>query len=457
MANQEQQQFKIVDAYITADRLGGDGNRINVNNMIVELVLFENLEKPYVTGNVAILDDAGVFDGMSFSGTERISFGISSEKDTDPSSGLKFRTFIMSSIENLIKASDNGNSGLYVFTLIDEHAVLSKAKKISRTVKGSLETEIQRICTTDLNKQVDISYIYEGGELNEKAKVASIQNEFKAIIPYMHPLEACEWLRDRATTRSGCPFFLYASMHDENIRLGNLEVMLKQKAFNSKLPYIFAPSNVQKAEEGSDIQKQFQIQTMRAAKMQNTMNQLMSGGIGSLYNNTNLNTGRITSSHFNVNTLLSELKNSGVIPESKEQNVFDGSFKFDQTEDLLGEYNAKVFHTVTSSGTYDRFKSYHDEFDPIKFQKKVENLAVRNMLYKNMFEVTVPGAGFIIAKASVGDIVRIDVLADNAENENSSEKFDQLRSGDFLIYNIRHTFKNTRHDVAMTVCKLTRG
>ena len=112
MANQEQQQFKIVDAYITADRLGGYGNKINVNNMIVELVLFENLEKPYVTGNVAILDDAGVFDGISFSGTERISFGISSEKDTDPSSGLKFRTFIMSSIENLIKASDNGNSGL---------------------------------------------------------------------------------------------------------------------------------------------------------------------------------------------------------------------------------------------------------------------------------------------------------------------------------------------------------
>jgi len=78
------------------------------------------------------------------------------------------------------------------------------------------------------------------------------------------------------------------------------------------------------------------------------------------------------------------------------------------------------------------------------------------MLLKNMFEITVPGAGFIVSKASVGDIVTVNTISDDGDTT-TSETLDLLRSGDFLIYNVRHTFKNTRHDVVMSVCKLVRG
>ena len=93
---------------------------------------------------------------------------------------------------------------------------------------------------------------------------------------------------------------------------------------------------------------------------------------------------------------------------------------------------------------------------PGSFKTKVGNIAIRNMLYKNQFELTVPGAGFIVAKASVGDIVKIQTISDDGDPQ-STEPFDLLRTGEFLIYNTRHTFKNTRHDVVMTVCKLVRG
>lgn len=450
-----EQQYKIVEAKISAERLSGVD--VDVRPSIIELVLFENLEKPYVTGQIAILDNEGIFDSMNFKGTERLTLGIASEIGTNRKDGLRKRTFIMTSIETAVKTGENGNSGLYVFTLIDEHAFVSKLKKISRTVRGSLEQEIQKICGSDLKKDIDISYLYEGGELNEDSKVASIQNEFKAIIPYMHPLDACEFLRDRATTQTGMPFFLYASMHDENIRLGNLEVMIKQKAFNEKVPYIFAPSNVQNSESQSFTEQQFIVQSMRAAKMQNSMQQFMTGGVGSTLNNTNMQTGRTASTHFAISNLLQKMKANGILPENKEQNVYDEKFIFGEDELNLDQLNSRVFHTVTSSGTYGDFKSIHDENDIDKMKTKIENISVRNMLFKNMFEVTVPGAGFIISKASVGDIIRINVVADNVNNDKSSEKFDRLRSGDFLIYSARHTFKDTRHDVAMSVCKLTRG
>jgi hypothetical protein len=272
----------------------------------------------------------------------------------------------------------------------------------------------------------------------------------------MHPLEACEWLRDRATTVNGCPLFLYASIHDTNLRLGSLDKMLEQDPWNKKLPYLYSPANVKQTEGKSPVHRTMQVQTMRTAKMQNTMKQLMAGGIGAVYNNTNLNTGQVRSQHFDVSKVVRKLKMNEVLPKGKQQNVYPEFFMLENDNEFLHDKDAKIYHQITSTGTYGTWKSYHDEMKPGSFTTKVGNYAIRNMLLKNMFEVTVPGAGFIVSKASVGDIVSINTLSDDGDNTTSAT-FDQLRSGDFLIYNVRHTFKNTRHDVVMSVCKMVNG
>jgi hypothetical protein len=441
--NDNQSQYKITQAYITSEGMGGDnvGDRVNVNSSIVELVFFESLEKPYISGQVAITDDQGFVDGIGFSGTERLFIEIASEDKT--LLPIMSRTFIMTSIDRVIKSNDAGKASIYLFTIMDEHAFLSKSKKISRTVTGTLEREIQKICGQDLKKDIDISYLYP-----------SVQNNMKVIIPYLHPLEACEWLRDRATTTNGCPFFLYASIHDTNLRLGSLDKMLEQDPWNDQIPYLYSPSNVKQTEGKSPMHRTFQIQTMRTAKMQNTLTQMMAGGVGSAYNNTNLNTGQISSKHFSITRTIDTLKKNGIIPSEKEQNIYPTEFEMD--DKTIHEQDAKVYHQITSTGTYGTFKSYHDEVKQNSVLTKLDNISIRNMLLKNQFEITVPGAGFIVSKASVGDIVTIQTISDNMDNE-STQAFDNLRTGDFLIYNTRHTFKDTRHDVVMSVCKLVRG
>lgn len=441
--NDNQSQYKITQAYITSEGLGGDdeGNRINVNSSIVELVFFESLEKPYISGQIALSDDQGFVDGMGFSGTERIFIEIASEDKTLVP--VMSRSFIMTSIDQVIKSNDAGKASVYLFTIMDEHAFVSKSKKISRTVTDTLEKEIQKICGQDLGKDIDISYLHP-----------SVQNNMKVIIPYLHPLEACEWLRDRATTTNGCPLFLYASIHDTNIRLGSLDKMLEQDPWNDQIPYLYSPSNVKQTEAKSPLHRTFQIQTMRVAKLQNTLTQMMAGGVGATYNNTNLNTGQIGSTHYSVTKTLEKLEKTGIIPSEKEQNVYPKEFKLE--DQLVHERDSKIYHQITSTGVYGTYKSYHDEVKQNSFTNKLDNMGIRNMLYKNQFEVTVPGAGFIVSKASVGDIVTINTLSDDGDTE-TTQTFDNLRSGDFLIYNTRHTFKNTRHDVVMSVCKLTRG
>jgi hypothetical protein len=230
--------------------------------------------------------------------------------------------------------------------------------------------------------------------------------------------------------------------------------MLEQDPWNKNLSYLYSPSNVKKTEDKSPLHRTMQVQTMRTSKMQNTMRQMMAGGIGAVYNNTNLGTGQMSSQHFDVTQLIKKLEDNEIIPKGKKQNIYPENFEINAEH--LHDQDAKVFHQITSTGTYGTWKSYHDELKPGTFTVKVGNYAIRNMLFKNMFEVTVPGAGFIVSKASVGDIVRIDTLSDDGDNTTSAT-FDQLRSGDFLIYNTRHTFKGNRHDVVMSVCKLVRG
>ena len=189
--------------------------------------------------------------------------------------------------------------------------------------------------------------------------------------------------------------------------------------------------------------------------MANTLKLIQEGAVSSRYSNTNINTGQIFSQHHTIRNTLNKLQQQEVI--GNNQNVFDGEFKVDESR--VDTFESKTFHTVTSSGTYGRYKSYHDEFDATKFKKKIENTAILNHLYKNMMNVIVEGAGFIVSKATVGDIVNLKVVNDSVEmSQTGSEDdlIDATRSGDFIVYDTRHTFRGTQHIVSMNLCKLER-
>lgn len=458
----KEQQFTYQTAEISADKLGDFV--FDVRSVIVELVLFESLEKPYMSGQVAISDDQGIFDGLQFTGTERLHIKMNSDfspsdKEGNPTPVMD-RSFIMSGIDTIVKSSNSGNSSIYVVNIIDEHAYINKSKKISRAVSDNILLEVSKLCSNDVGKELDFSYLSQISTDDALTKAA--QNGFKGIIPYMHPLEAATWLLQKATTPLGMPFFLYASMHDTRLRIASLESMLSQPAWNAKKPYIFSPSNVQKQEEKGDPLFQYLIvQTMKSTKLQNTMQQLMTGSIGSLYNVTDINTGRTTSTHHNFYRSLVEADVEGIIDITK-QNLIDPEYLTPEIDTVslasssLQESSSEIFHDVVSRGVYGRRKSLHDQVTPEMFLKKIQNLAYRNAMYKNLFDVTVPGSLFITSGGSVGDKVRIEVLSDNNDPD-GLQKLDKLRSGDFLVMNTRHTFRDTRHDVAMTVMKMERG
>ena len=451
MAGKKQQYFYDEGTGITTSQI--PDFFMDIRRMIVELVLFEALDKPYITGQIAISDDKGLFDGMGFSGTERLHIKMLTSLETATGdSQVMDRDFILTGIETVVKSSNSGQSSIYVLSFMDEHAFVSKTKYVSRSFKDNLKEEVRKLVGNEVGKQLDLTF----------GQQDTVKNNFKGIIPYMHPLEAATWLTEKATDNLGMPWFLYSTMFDTNLRMSCLRSLLEQPVFNESLPYIFSPANTQAQEEQPDPDlKFFQVQSMKTSKIQNTMNQMMMGGIGSRLSVTDLSNGLTTSRHYSFYDALGKADDAGVINITK-QNVYNSFYSTPDLEEVnyegdnLHNLDSKIFHKVVSRGVYGDKKSVHDEINSGNYLRSIDNLAFRNAIYKNMMDITVPGPGFISTKRTIGDKMRIHVLSDDNDPDSPS-KLDRMRSGDFIIFNTRHTFKDTRHDVAMSVFKLERG
>ena len=225
----QSQQFKITKAEISADRLGGlNVNTFDVRTSIAELNIFESLDKPYLTGSVVILDDKSLFDRISFQGSERFTIEMASVDNTLDT--VFSRTFIMTGVEDQVKSNDNGKSSMYSFTLLDEHAFLSSLKKLSRSFNGRIDEILIKLLATEMKLNIDLSYL----TLPSGESITPVQTNMRGIIPNLSPIDAVRWLTSRATSVTGAPFFTYATMHDDNLRLGCLDSMLSQKAWEMR-------------------------------------------------------------------------------------------------------------------------------------------------------------------------------------------------------------------------------
>ena len=67
------QEFKITEAIISADRLDDE---YDIKTYIIELSCFEDLDKPYVTGQIVFMDDIGLIQKIKILGTEKIKLTV---------------------------------------------------------------------------------------------------------------------------------------------------------------------------------------------------------------------------------------------------------------------------------------------------------------------------------------------------------------------------------------------
>ena len=435
MAGQDQ-QYKIVEAFLTADRF--EGKEIEVASNIYEIVLYEDIESAWLTGNVVITDDTGFLSKIDFKGSEYITIRISGAvENSDP---IIDKTFIMHGLKK--KVFTNDTSATYLFDIIEPHAYKNALKPFSKAYRGPLEKIITQIINSELNKTVDLSYLSNG---------TSAQGERRYIVPYLTPIEACEVLVDRATTDFGSPFFMYASIHDDNIRLGDLDGMLSQEAFNKKVPYLYSQAATNSTTDLDPASAATTVLGLDFGSSVDTLNQIEEGVHGSFYTNTDASTGISYRTKVSIHNILQTLRQNEIIDQNVIQDVYDEDQLIDEKE--LDEFNSVYWHQVSSSNIYPDYRSYHDDNSNADFSLRVKNNLIRQSLLDNLITMVVPGIAFLLSKATVGDLVRMNVLS---PQDNDEEIYDKRWSGDYIVYRTKHVFRETTHNVTCEITKFNR-
>lgn len=441
-----QSRFNIINADLILSTDKEQANVIDIRNNIVEIVFYESLNKPFIDARIVVLDDFGLRNDLSTSGTERLNIVVAD--GNEPLQGVIQKTFFFSKVNDVEKT--NERSELLSIDLVEEHVFLNAIKSISRSYESTLEEAISDIAARDLGKTVVETEFFEN----------SAQGERKFVIPYMSPLEAISWLKDRMTTRTGSPSYLCADLYSQFLYFESLDNLLQEEPINIKLPLRFTDASASADDEMEGLKIYYQIKNFQEVDADDMLSLYEEGAIGSGYTNIDAGTGQAFSSHVTIREVLEDFYTVGVMPRSSHQTVFDPSLSIDGRPS--DEYDALNIHQVTSSKTYGQFKSYHDEQPVIEglniseSRLKIKNKIIRQVLRKNVIDIEMNGALFLEKRISPGRRMRVLFLNSNtkADSKDLSKSIDVKKSGDYLLTNTFHRMSSDNHRISARLIKL---
>ena len=293
------------------------------------------------------------------------------------------------------------------------------------------------------------------------------QQRMKVNIPYWNPLQATEWLRDRMASSLGAPYFLYATLRDDLIRLEDLDSIMVKSPWNKEHPYTYSQTSHNKNNSQSQF---FHVKSYDASQIESTLRLAQAGAVGSEYKAMDLTSGSKTAFPWHNSELtLEKLKaHTEANSDIKTALGFDGELSFEGIsgqETKIGDLSSKVFsEVVTSRKFYEldgitSIAGYADEHKQESLYKlKIKSAALRAILLNNVYEITVPGQPYISGNLDIGigSNILLDVAtASQADGSIRAGDVDQNKSGKFLVYRTRHMFAEGNYNVKMDIVKLT--
>ena len=440
-------KYSVIEATLISSRVDGNDIEVDLTSNIIEVTTFEHISKPYIDCELVFVDDFGLKDTLSVSGTEkfRITFG----QPDSPQEDVYTKFFFVKSINDTVRINESGE--MLSVQLVEDLLFIDSVKQLSRSYNGKIEDIIQTICQVELGRNV-VRSKFEG----------SAQGIRKILVPYLSPLETINWIKDRATTRTGGPIYLFSTMYSNDLIMSDFDSLMQETPFNALFPLRFNSAVASIEDDDDELRPYFEVVTFRENSADDLMRQIEDGNVGSYYANLDIGTGRTSGAHISIRDIVDEFYVNNLLDPETAQTMFDPSLLIDGK--LSDEYNSNNIFQITSSNTFNQFKSYHDESvlinqknELIESKLKIKNKIIRAILKKNLIDIGIDGRMIFDAAATVGDRIRVLFLSTKDLPDSKTDIYDRLdkrKSGDFLIMAINHRFSDDSHTAVLRLAKL---
>lgn len=445
---QNRTDYEIVKALVSADRYPlttqSDENKLNIASSISQLDIYEDLDYPYLRGEILMVDQVGFKNLFKIKGTERLELSLKSL-----SNEVFTKKFIITEIIN--QAINNNKSEVILLNIIEEHGYFGALNSVSKCYKGTPYNIISSVYK-ELGKEVDTHYTNDVFINNNN------QRQMKYIAPNINRIKVADRIRERVYNENNTPFYTYSSLISDKVILSDLYELLNIKEYN-KNPYTY--SQTQHNEESNPY---FHIKSYDIENPPSTFNLFMSGTLKSDLNVFDITTG----GHFNYKHNLKETIDNIYIDKeiNNEDYLFDYDMKINDgatngvnDSQTLEDISSHQHSIVVAGSPYmengGSYFGYHEEFNQDnKHLGKLSSRSIKALMDENTYTITISGAPLLTT--SLPSIVGMSIFIEyyRIVGENSKIVLDDNMSGKFLIYRAKHIMSGEDYSIVMDIVKL---
>jgi len=440
-------------------KVGGAHQKFDLTNVVSELNLYEHLDKPFITGTLIVNDidpDVNLINEIHFLGTEKIRIKIRVHT-SEPFTITK--NFVVTEVLKSVKSNDDNE--VIVLHIIEDSAYLSSLIRVRRSYRAKKHDIIKQLAETAGRKVKSITDNLPPGD-----KLTRV------IVPNMTPLEAANWVKDRVTTKNGFPYFLYATLSDDDLRFYDLESMLQGQPLNEGRPhYTYSLNSDQiplltndqgetkpRSNSNTVEDASFVINSYSLERYSDHLNYARKGFTTSKYNFIDTTFGDNLETKFRADKVFSKMVKDNLLRGQSKYPLYDYISEFGGKG--IHEYDTReITHFATSRQYNDFFdtEGYHEAKTESDHALKVTAKALRFWLLNSPITIQVPGRNFLRNDVcpTIGNIFRVGFIANRSTvGLPIGEYIDQQKTGDYLGYSARHVFSGERYSVHITMTKL---
>ena len=129
-----------------------DGSVQNLSNKVINVTIFEDIENPFLTGDITFLDDYNIQNLLPLVGQELLKLKIRTPSMTGPPEIIDSLFYIKSLASTL---EINADKKMISFEFVSLEAMENQRKKMSRTLTGSFSSIVEIILRSDLKSTKD--------------------------------------------------------------------------------------------------------------------------------------------------------------------------------------------------------------------------------------------------------------------------------------------------------------
>lgn len=384
-----------------------DGQSIDIDNVMLELDLYEDIFSPCMTCNIRISEGSDLISSFKFHGNEYLELEIDKPTLDNP----------IKKVFRLYKISDRDfgtNYQNYTMHFCSEEMIIAPQIMISKSFRGlKISDMVREILSSYLKvKKEKISYIQQ----TEKA--------FDLIIPKLDPFESILWLATKAYSTNDSLYFFFENRDGFNFI--SYENLIKIK------PYAKYSKDFKIDDDVFKNMSSFNF--LKIIEEFDVMKSLRYGAFSSSFANLNLITKKMKIKNFNA----VQFKNKGVLNKEVTMNAFRN--RLDKT--FYNSFQNMMKYSITTDGDATKNPMLPEEWLS-QTASKIGQLHLFKMVG------TVPGD--VMLKA--GHVVEIDIPDIKPVDQGKTVKINETRSGKYLVSSVHHKFSKNE-GIHVTVLEL---